>query len=212
MSKYKDITGQTFGRLTVIGPVRIKNKLKWECQCSCGNTITKLAGDLNTGRVNSCGCLKRELLVKKNTTHGMSSTKEYKTWSNLIQRCTNPNNKFYSTYKDRGVCEEWIESFEAFYNHIGKAPKGKNVSIERIDNNLGYVPNNVKWCMDPSKQSINQGNRKDNTSGVKGVSYVSHIDKWQAYIQRNKVRTNLGYFSTKEEAIEARKQAEGDIY
>jgi hypothetical protein len=144
-----DITGQRFGRLVAIRPVG-KTKARtiaWLCKCDCGKEITSNGADIRKGNVLSCGCLQ--------VTHGAAfrgaNTPEYRVWAGIIQRCKNPNNKSFKYYGGRGikVCERW-ESFENFFADMGTRPSADH-SIERIDNDGNYEPNNCKWIPFPEQ-------------------------------------------------------------
>src|SRR5262245_8753845 len=127
MPKFIDNTGQTHGRLTVI--CRATNTkdghVRWRCRCDCGNETIVQAIALRSGATRSCGCLLREVTGRRSKTHGhavnRSHSVEYAAWCQMIQRCTNPNNKRWTDYGGRGitVCPEWRESFEAFFARVG---------------------------------------------------------------------------------------------
>lgn len=207
MRKIIDLAGQRFGRLLVLEKAK-KNKtekIKWKCRCDCGNERVVLAASLRGGKTKSCGCLLKEGSHK---THGKSHTPEYKIWAGMIQRCTNPKTDNYKHYGGRGitVCERWRNSFEAFYEDMGHRPS-KLHSVERINNDGNYEPDNCKWAT-KRKQSQNQQKRKDNKSKVKGVSYKKENNKWCAQIQHDYKRIHLGYFNSIEDAIAARRQGE----
>lgn len=145
MPNFQDLTGQKFGRLTVLKRVENRGKTTyWECQCECGTIKEVWAGDLRTGKqVKSCGCLQKAAAIKRNTIHGKRHTDEYKIFYNIKNRCNNPNTQDYKYYGGRGV-ELKFNSFEEFLSEIGPRPSKKH-SVGRIRNDGHYEPGNVRW-------------------------------------------------------------------
>lgn len=185
MPAFIDKTGNRYGKLTVLklSHEKSKKELLWECLCDCGNTTKVTSGRLQSGNTTSCGCYKRELVTKRNTTHAKSHLKEYQTWKDMKKRCYNKNNKRYENYSSKGitVCDEWLNDFEAFLDYIGKAPNdGQCWSIGRIDNNDGYKPGNVRWEL-LEQQSRNHSLQKNNTSGINGIRLAIKIVKDKEY-------------------------------
>lgn len=150
---FRDLTGQTFGKLLVVAYAGQNPKRKgslWHCRCDCGVKRTTSTSDLTSGNTKSCGCLHGEVLIERNTKHGHSTreatTPEYRAWQHMIQRCYSRSYRFFHRYGGRGirVCDRWRNSFEAFFADVGSRP-GKNFEIDRIDNDGDYEPGNVRW-------------------------------------------------------------------
>jgi hypothetical protein len=154
--RFKDLTGQVFGRLTVLkyAGKRGTNK-RWLCRCECGEHAEACGSNLTRGLSRSCGCLRRELVSARRTTHGRRKTAEYRAWAHLIGRCCTTTDHRYSSYGGRGitVCDRWRESFEAFYEDMGDKPSPRH-SIERRENSGNYEPGNCIWAT-PKQQARN---------------------------------------------------------
>lgn len=207
MAKIIELTGQTFGRWTVLKRDGIKNGGKaWICRCDCGTIAIIRGNSLRTGTSKSCGCLQRDIVSKIATKHGMHNSREMNSWKSMIQRCTNPNCTTYEDYGGRGIsiCKRW-KKFENFYEDMGERPLYH--SLERIDNNGDYGPDNCKWATQ-SEQSRNQRIRTSNTSGITGINWDKVRKKWQSRFFINNTSVYLGRFESMEDAIKAIEEAE----
>lgn len=150
--------GQKYNRLTVVQYAGGKDG--WLCKCTCGKEITATRSDLLKGRAQSCGCYRRDQLLKRLTTHGKSHTPEYKNWAGMIARCYCETNPAYKDYGGRGikVCPEWRNNFPAFLSYVGPRPT-KAHSIDRFPNNNGnYEPGNVRWATRDQQNSNKRSN------------------------------------------------------
>jgi hypothetical protein len=175
----KNIAGQRFGKLTVICEVgRSKDKqVRWKCLCDCGNTSIVLGNNLRRGNSTSCGCGQiavQQSVGDRTRTHGMAGTPTFTRWNNMKQRCYNPNASSYEYYGDRGitVCDRWLHSFENFLEDMGECPSDQH-SIERIDNNKGYSPENCKWAT-----AIEQGRNRRNVKLIEFEGKKLAIPEW----------------------------------
>lgn len=169
MSRFRDLTGERFGRLLVVKNIS-KTPTKWECLCNCGNTTVVLLGNLQKGYTKSCGCLSKELASERKK-HGMIDSPEYKSWTCIKQRCFYDGSPNYKNYGGRGISmsPEYAEDFRVFLQEVGEQPKdGKKYSIDRLDNNIGYVKGNMRWVEDKF-QSRNRRITSANTSGTNAV-------------------------------------------
>ena len=167
----------------------------YECQY-CKNTFEAIFNNVKSGNTKSCGCF---------ATHGLSSNKFYHTWYDMKYRCYNTMRQDYKNYGGRGitVCEEWLDvvNFVAWAEKT--YPNLEDATLDRIDNNKGYSPENCRW-VDKTTQVLNRRIMKNNKSGYVGVIWNKRDRKWIANIGVNNKLINLGSFKTKEEAVQVR--------
>lgn len=164
---FKEMKGQVFGRLTVKEEAG-RNKQRqvlWLCECECGNVTIVSGVDLRREKAKSCGCMRKENLLKSITKHGKSRTRLYKVWAGIKGRCENKNNAEFYLYGERKIkmCEEWKDNFQNFYNwaitqgYNETAIKGE-CTIDRIDVDGDYTPENCRWITNELQQQNKRNN------------------------------------------------------
>lgn len=164
-----DMTGKKYGRLTAIECVgtNYRHSRIWLCSCDCGNTTIVDGSLLRKGNTKSCGCLNREnhITHPNRTTHGMCGTRIYRIWKAMKNRCYNENTRDYKKwYGVNGikVCDEWKNDFSSFYSWAINNGYNDNLTIDRIDPNGNYEPNNCRWA-DLKTQAQNKKRKKGDT-------------------------------------------------
>ena len=175
-----DVTGKVFGRLTALSPI---GKTKhgstiWRCRCSCDGTKTTdvVIGNLTSGSVQSCGCLRVESgrrVGRSCQTHGMSDTRVYGIWTWMHERCRNPEHSAYEYYGGKGIIVESVwESFEEFFKDMGNPPTARH-TLDRIDSAKNYGPGNCRWAL-----PIQQMNNTSRNVFVEHAGKTQTIAEW----------------------------------
>lgn len=203
MSKLIDLTGQKFGRLTVIEKYGKYTPTKWLCKCECGNEYIAIGNNLKRGFTKSCGCLQKE--HPNGTTHNLANTRLYNIWAGIKTRCKNPKSKAYKNYGARGitVCDEWANDFTAFHEWAMANGYQEGLTIDRIDANGNYEPSNCRWLTNAEQQN----NRRNNHSiTYNGETHT--MAEWARILGINyhTLQTRLYRGWTIEKAIQATKQ------
>ena len=186
---FHDLTGMQFGSLSVISVAYRKNgKVYYLCQCTCGERKVVVGSALKSGNTRSCGCKKREASSQALLTHGGTNTRLFRIWASMKNRCFNSNDPSHTQYGGRGitVCEEWKNSFEAFRDwalangYDETAPRGE-CTIDRIDVNGNYCPENCRWAT-----SKEQANNKRNNHTLEYRGQIHTISEWSDILQMPK--------------------------
>ena len=181
MPNYIDLTGQKFGRLYVIqrAPDKLQpsggRKTMWDCICDCGNNATIWSHALLAGMTRSCGCLQKEILTKRNTKHSMAGTRLDRIYHAMVTRCTNPNFYEYKHYGGKGVaiCDEWLQCKTVFFDWAYANGYNDTLSLDRIDCQGNYEPNNCRWS-----NGIVQANNKTNNIFLTFDGQTLTIAEW----------------------------------
>lgn len=169
-----DLTGQRFGRLLVLSYAGLrKGKAYWDCACDCGALSAVSGGSLRKGATTSCGCYRAEFMSKSKRKHGMSHTPEWTAYYRMLSRCYNPKTARFPQYGGRGikVCDRWRDSFENFYSDMGARPKGH--SLDRIDVNGDYMPENCRWAT-----AVQQAQNKTTNINLAHGGQVKCLTEW----------------------------------
>lgn len=191
-----DLTGRRFGRLTVIeegGRDNFRQAL-WKCKCDCGNEVDVRGYSLRVGNTQSCGCLQKEKNLELRTTHGQCHSRLYNIWCGIRNRCSLPSTSCYKYYGARGikVCEEWND-FPVFMEWALSHGYADNLTIDRIDIDGNYCPENCRWITIQEQQRNKRSNhyiefngeRKTlkewaDSIGIHHVSLLERLERWDS--------------------------------
>jgi len=188
-----------FGRLLVSkrAPSEGRKHAKWICFCDCGQITTATSAHIRAGRSTSCGCVRSEMVTKKNTTHGKYFTKTHRVWNNMLNRCRCENTPRFEDYGGRGiaVCDRWL-SFSSFLEDMGECKPG--MSIDRIDVNGNYEPSNCRWATN-TEQCNNKRNNRRIVVGGESMTCTEAARKYG--LNRDMIRARLNRGLTGDEAI-----------
>lgn len=161
--KVIDLTGKTFGKLTVIqrSGSNVQGEAVWLCQCDCGNKSLVSSSNLRTGNTSSCGCFGKEQRRKGTTIHGGCGTRLYHIWQSMHSRCERPTNNRYDRYGARGirVCSEW-STFPPFQDWALSHGYSDTLTIDRKDNDRNYDPSNCRWATYKEQENNRSNNRR----------------------------------------------------
>jgi hypothetical protein len=214
--KLKNIIGQKFGNLTIIKELKphlTPNKTKQRivlCKCDCGNLFKTQLYHVTSKHTKSCGCIQKEKFSQIISKHNLSNTRLYNTYYNMRSRCYNKNNKEYQHYGGRGikVCDEWLDSFQSFYDWSMNNGYKDNLTIDRIDNDIGYSPSNCRW-VNLSTQQRNKRNNRIIT--INGITHC--ITEWCEILnlKLNTVYKRLRYGWTIEKALNYGKACDNNV-
>lgn len=186
------MAGMVFGRLTVLercGEQTSKGGRKrplWKCKCECGNIVYEVRDNLVSDRAKSCGCLQKELQSAKMKTHGGTANnnkeKLYNVWCSMKRRCDSPNTLAYSYYGGRGisVCDEWYNDYSAFRDWAIENGYREGLSIDRLDNNKGYCPENCALV-----DRVAQANNRSSNIEITYNGETHTVKQWSDILQKN---------------------------
>ena len=215
MGKLIDLTGQKFGRLTVLrctGRDSSRHAL-WLCRCNCGTETIVVSFDIKSGHTKSCGCLRSDVSRVLNVTHGHTSmgkiSKTWTTWCGMVQRCTDIRYKQYKDYGGRGItiCEQW-RKFENFLKDMGEVPEG--YQIDRIDNDKGYCKSNCRWA---TKQQQMRNTRVNHLITYEGETQclAAWAEKYEMNAGTLKSRLRLGWSAERAFTTPVKKRQSGTL-
>jgi len=172
-------------------------------KCGCGKNFRAIIKDIKSGHTKSCGCYNLKMISFRSTTHGLSRHRIFSVWKDMIDRTNNKNHPSYKDYGARGitVCDRWINVANFIEDMYHSFEDG--LSIDRRNNDGNYEPSNCRWVTKEVQTRNTRKLHKHNTSGYRGITYMSSRKKWKAQIKIFGVSKHLGLFLTKEDAAKA---------
>ena len=205
-SRINNLAGKVFGKLTVISlsDERSHNRgTTWNCRCSCGNEVKIRSDSLVDRNTKSCGCLQKEAaaeICRNSAIHSASNTTEFYIRAGMIARCSNPNEPAYPQYGGRGIkiCDRWRYSFVNFLADMGYRPS-LNHSIDRIDNNGNYEPDNCRWA---TWEEQNNNKRSNILHNYRGLDYSLKQLSEEFYIKPTTIHQRITNGWLIEDAVE----------
>jgi hypothetical protein len=209
MRKLKVISGENFGRLTVVdaSPTILNGHTNVLCKCDCGEELLVRISSLKSNHTLSCGCYNKSII----TTHGLTNHPLFYVWVDMKSRCTIKSNHAYKNYGARGicVCDEWVGDFKMFYDWAVENGWKKGLHLDRIDNDDWYKPSNCQFIT--SRENLAVGKR--NRYGVDvGASYDNLKKHWVASVYFNGKNHKVRFLKSKEEALIERVKLEIKLY
>ena len=180
-----ELVGERFGRLVVACETerRPQGGRQWLCRCDCGKEAKLSTGQLVSGNTKSCGCLRREAYHTATKTHGMTRTRTYRAWADMIQRCRRDK-----AYRDVEVCSEWKDSFEKFLDDMGECPEG--LTLDRINPRGDYEKQNCRWA---DWETQNNNRRDTMLLTLDGVTKPLRIWADETGIEWNVIRMRVNH-------------------
>ena len=188
------LEGKKINHLTVIERVQDHvtkgryKKIAYKCRCDCGNEKVIVAESLLTGNTIACGCM-GSVGLEKRKTHNMSRTRNYRIWVSMRQRCNNPRNTYYKNYGERGiaVCDEWTK-YEPFKEWSFSNGYADDLTLDRIDNEEGYSPDNCRWVSRSEQMRNTRNNHRIEWGGETHTMVEwAEITGLPVYVIRNRL-------------------------
>lgn len=199
-----NLAGKKFGKLYVIKKVGTNKsgRALWECLCDCGNTCIKHSQYIQTGRAVSCGCWARQIERDANLIHGFNNTRLYSIFRGMYKRCYIKSNRAYKYYGGRGItiCDDWLNDRSKFFLWAISNGYSDDLTIQRVDNDKGYSPDNCTWVTNKEQQN----NKRSNYNVTyKGITHT--VAEWEDILgmNHNTLRSRLSkYHWSIDKAIE----------